>query len=125
MRVRSGYSFRTAVGHLDDVMDRVKELGWPAAPLSDRMSTFGFTRWTKACEKAGLKPVYGVEIPCVAELGEKKPTTDNWTFFARDSLRPLHDLVYRATNNPGKEATLLYTQALARKGCLWSPVRGC
>jgi DNA-directed DNA polymerase III PolC len=118
LRVRTGYSFRTAVGHLPDVMARVKEIGWDVAPISDRMSTFGFTRWTKLCEKEGLRPIYGVEIPCVAALGEKKPTTDNWTFFALDSLRPLHELIYKATNNPGKEPTLLYTQAMAQEGVI-------
>lgn len=118
MRIRSGYSFRTAVGHLPDVISRIKDIGWTAAPLSDTMSTFGFNRWTKACEKAGLRPVYGVQIPCVVELGAKKPTTDIWTFFALDSLRPLHDLIYKATNNPGKEPTLLYAQALAAEGVI-------
>lgn len=116
MRIRTGYSFRTAVGHLPEVMSRLEEIGAAAAPITDRLSTFGFTRWTKAAKKAELKPVYGVEIACVPALGEKKPRVDYWTFLAIGSLRPLHDLIWRATNNPGKEPSLLYRQALDAPG---------
>jgi len=116
MRVRSGYSFRTAVGHLPELMERVKELGWGAAPITDYMSTFGFTRWTKLCEKAELKPVYGVQIPCVVAFGDRKPIMDTWTFIAQDSLRPLHELIYKATCSPDREPTLLYRQAMAAEG---------
>ena len=116
MRIRTGYSFKSAAGHLPDVMARVKSLGWGVAPISDRMSTFGFTRWTKLCKAEGLRPIYGVEIPCVVELGEKHPITDNWTFFAMDSLRFIHELVGAATGNPGKDPVLTYAQALAARG---------
>ena len=116
MRIRSGYSFRTAVGHLEDVADRVKEIGWERWPLCDRMSTFGFARATKLAKARGLSMIYGVEIPCVYELGDKKPTTDCWTFFAIDDLRPLHELVSQATDNPGKEPSLTYAQALNATG---------
>lgn len=116
MRIRTGYSFRTAVGHLPDVLARVQECRWGIAPISDRMSTFGFARWTKYAKEADLKPVYGVEIPCVYKLGDKKPITDHWTFFAKESLRPLHDLIYLATENNGRFATLEYAQAMAQEG---------
>lgn len=115
-RIRSGYSFRTAAGHLPDVMSRLQEIGETVAPLTDRMSTWGFNRWTKLSEKAGLRPVYGCEIAVVPALGEKKPVTDYWTFFALDELRPLHDLIGLATSNPGKEPSLLYRQALQAQG---------
>lgn len=120
MRVRTGYSFKVAVGSIDDVISRIKHIRWKFAPISDRMSTFGFNKWTKACAKAGLKPIYGVEIGVVAELGAKKPIIDYWTFYAKDSLRSIHDLIALATGpeNPGREPTLLYKQALAAKGVI-------
>jgi DNA polymerase III alpha subunit len=118
MRIRTGFSFRSAVGHLPDVLARVAEIGWTKAPISDRASTFGFTRWTKLCKKAGIEPVYGVELAVVPTLGEKKPITDYWTFFAIDSLRPLHDLIARATLNPDKEPTLTYAEALDTPGLI-------
>ena len=118
MRIRTGYSFRAAVGHLPEVMSRIKETGLGAAPISDRMSTFGFTKWTKLAKKEGLRPIYGVELAVVPSLGEKKPVVDYWTFFAKDALRPLHDLVALATANPGREPSLLYNQALAAPGVI-------
>ena len=114
--IRSGYSFRTACGHLPDVADRVKEIGWTTAPLADRMSTFAFNKWAKECKARALRPVYGVELAAVPELGEKRPRADYWKFLAVDALRPLHDLIYQATNNPGREPSLTYAQALAADG---------
>lgn len=118
MRVRTGYSFRTAVGHVPELISRIKEIGWTVAPISDRLSTFGFNRWTKAARKAGLRPAYGFELAVVPTMGEKKPTTDYWTFFAMDSLRPLHELFGKATLKPGKEPSLLYKEVLAAQGVI-------
>jgi DNA-directed DNA polymerase III PolC len=118
VRVRTGYSFKTAIGHLPDVMKRVQEIGLEAAPITDRLSTFGFNRWTKLAKAAGLKPIYGVEIPVVAELGAAKPIVDVWTFLAMDALRPLHEALGLATSNPGREPSLTMTQALRTEGLI-------
>lgn len=118
MRIRTGYSFRTAYGHLDDVMKVLQENGENVAPISDRMSTFGFMRWAKAAKKAGLRPIFGVELACVVELGEKKPTIDYWTFWATDSLTELHEAIGLATDNPGREPSLTYEQAMSFKGLI-------
>jgi DNA polymerase III alpha subunit len=114
--IRSGYSFKTAVGHLPEVLARVQDIGFPAAPLADRNSTFGFVRWSKLTAKVNIKPVYGVEIGVCPTLGEKKPVLDYWTFLAKDDLQPLHELLYTATKNPGKEPSLTYAQAFAANG---------
>lgn len=118
MRVRTGYSFKTAIGHLEEVFNRLVELKYPAFPITDRMSTFGFNRWTKLCKAKKVRPVYGVEIAVVSELGVKKPVTDYWTFFAKSSLRDLHNLIATATINPGTLPCLTYAQALSAKGLI-------
>jgi len=118
MRIRTGYSFRTAVGHLPDIIERLKEIKWKAAPISDRTSAFGFNRWSKLCAKHELRPIYGVELAVVSSLGEKRPSPDYWTFFAKDSLRSIHELIALATANPGREPSLLYKQALAAQGVI-------
>jgi DNA-directed DNA polymerase III PolC len=107
-----------AVGHLPEVVARVKAIGWSVAPITDRASTFGFTKWTKLAAKAGLRPIYGVELAVVVELGVKKPVTDYWTFIAIDELQPLHDLIGLATDNPGWEPCLTYPQALNAAGVI-------
>jgi DNA polymerase III alpha subunit len=116
MIVRTGYSFRTAVGHLEDVAGRLNEIGWKYGPITDRCSTFGFNRWTKICDKHALTPIYGVELAVAVELGAKKPTLDYWTFLAVDDIKALHDLIWLATSNPGREPSLTYDQAENAEG---------
>lgn len=118
MRIRTGFSFRKAVGHLEDVVSRIKEIGWNDAPISDRVSTFGFVDWTDACREAGLRPIYGVELGVVPALGESKPIISYWTFFAKRDLSQLHRLIADATANPGREPTLLYDAAISAKGLI-------
>ena len=111
--IRTGYSFKTAIGHFDEVLSRLIETGWTAAPIADRNSTFGFNRWAKAASKAGLKPVFGVELGVVTEFGQKRPASDYWTFLALDDIKTINDIVYQATSNPGREPSLSYKQALS------------
>ena len=80
--IRTGYSFKVATGHLPEVLARIKVVGLPKAPIADRMSTFGFVKWTKLCGD-DIQPVYGVEIACVPELGTKRPASDYWCFLAK------------------------------------------
>lgn len=109
--IRTGYSFKKTYGHLDDVMARLKAVGYEAAPIADFCSTFGFVRWDKLCRKSGIKPVFGVELPVSASVGDKKPIVDHWTFIAKDSLKPLHDLIGQATLGRNKEPILTYAEA--------------
>lgn len=113
--IKTGYSFRVAVGHVPDVVKRIKEIGWKKAPICDRVSTFGFNRFTKECKKQGLSPVYGVEIAVATRMGDRKPVLDYWRFLAKKSLRPLHDLIAQATANSDHEPSLTYKEALAAK----------
>jgi len=117
MRIRTGYSFRTAVGMIEDVMLRVQETGMKYAPISDRASTFGFNRWTKLAKKAGLQPIYGVEIAVTSSLNAKKPVVDHWTFFAQDDIRVINELLHLATNQFRYEPLLTYEQAMGLRGC--------
>jgi DNA polymerase III alpha subunit len=118
MRVRTGYSFKTAYGHLPAVLSRLQEIGSPVAPISDRLSTFAFVRWTKMCKTTGIRPLYGVEIGVVPSLGLNKPPVDYWSFFAKDDLSDLHRAIYKATWNPGKEPTLSADEAVKLPGLI-------
>ena len=118
MRIRSGYSFRTAYGHIGDVLSCLVENGARVAPISDRTSTFGFVRWTKAATKLGLRPLYGVELAIVPEMGLSKPPIDYWTFFAKDNLKDLHSVLWKATWNTGKEPSLSIEEALKFPGVI-------
>jgi DNA-directed DNA polymerase III PolC len=116
--IRSGYSFRRAFGHLEDVHKRVIECGYSAAPLADTCTTFGFVKWDKLCKKTNIKPVFGAEIAVAEDLSEK-PALDYWTFLAIDSIRPLNEIIEKATRRlvgKSKEPVLTYDQVMDAKG---------
>lgn len=116
MRVRTGYSFRTAIGDVDEAVARIVELKWPAAPIADRASTFGWVSWDKACKKAGIRPVFGVELAVTESIHAKKPVVDYWTFWAIDDIADVNRLVTIATSQFRYEPLLTYEQALEAKG---------
>ncbi len=118
IKLKTGYSFRNAAGALDDVMSRLKEVGARFAPITDRASTFGFYRWTKMCEKEGMKPIYGVELAVTTSINEKKPNTDYWTFIAdgTDGVGAVNRLVELATTQFRYVPLLTLEQALDAKG---------
>lgn len=113
-RIRTGYSFRSAVGRIDDVMDRLVELGFKDAPITDTASTFGWVKWKKLAKKKGLRPVFGVELAVTPSINDKKPSVDFWSFIARDSLVPIHDLIATATNQFRYQPLLTKEQATSR-----------
>lgn len=114
VRIRTGFSFRSAVGKIDAVMSRLTEIGATHAPITDTASAFGWVKWKKAAEKAGLKPVFGVELAVTPSINEKKPAVDYWTFIAKDSLVPLHELIALATEQFRYQPLLTREQAWAR-----------
>jgi DNA-directed DNA polymerase III PolC len=112
MRIRSEYSSRLAYGKLQDVHNRVLELNWPAAPLTDRMSTFGFVFWNELCQEVKVKPIFGVELGVSAQLGQKRPAISYWTFIAIKELRSINELVFKATSKVGQYHSLTYEEAV-------------
>ena len=112
-RIRTGFSFRSAFGHIPDVMSRVVAAGLPCAPITDRASTFGWVAWSKAAKSANLKPVFGVELAVTASIHAKKPVRSYWTFLAKDSVFPVNRLLKSATEQFRYEPLLTYEQAIA------------
>jgi len=116
IKVRTGYSFREAAGKIDDVLDRLEELGSEYAPITDRASTFGFYRWAKECKKRGLKPVFGVELAVTDSINAKNPSVDHWTFLAIDDVQPINELVTLATTQFRYKPLLTLEQAISKQG---------
>jgi DNA polymerase III alpha subunit len=116
VKLRTGYSFRNAAGQIDDVLDRLVELGATYAPITDTASTFGFAQWDKAARKRGLKPVFGVELAVSTSIHAKKPTADMWTFLAQDDLSAVNRLVDLATTQFRYQPLLTLEQAMAATG---------
>jgi DNA polymerase III alpha subunit len=110
-RIRTGYSFHFAYGHLSEVAARLQVIGWPRQPISDRTSTYGFNRWAHLVPN----PMFGVELAVSADLQEKRPTVDWWTFFAIKELGSIHALIAEATSIKKGEPALSYAKAIKAK----------
>lgn len=120
IRLRTGYSFRTAVGMLDECMQRLITCGYKTAPITDRASTFGYCRWKKLADKNKLRPVFGVELGVTRAdtLHERKNSVDYWTFLATDEIASVNRLVYLATEQFYYEPIISYQQAAEAKGLI-------
>jgi len=112
---KSGYSFRQAVGSVDSLVKRLKELGYEYAPLADIASVFGHVHLRKACQDHGLKPVYGVSLNVTPSIHTKKPVTDLFSFYAVDDLQPLYELIRLATSQFRYTPLLKYDQVMSVK----------
>lgn len=90
-------------GHLDKIAEKClnicKEAGIkePYGGIADLGNTFAHIPWRKACKKAGIKPIYGVQIPVVDELQKGiRRYPYNWmTLVAKDTkgLQEIYKLV--------------------------------
>ena len=110
-RIRTGYSFRSAVGKLPNVMARLKECGYEVAPITDRASAFGWVKWAKLCKANDIKPVFGVELAVTEAPQAKHPISDYWTFIAQETLTPINELIELATQQFRYQPLLTYEQA--------------
>ena len=91
IRFRTGYSFRDAYGPIPEVLGRIEG---PYAPITDRASSYGWTRWDAACKEAGKKPVFGVELAVSDDPTAKRPAFDYWTFYPlRGRLEDINHLI--------------------------------
>ena len=97
VRLRSEYSFRKAFGPIHKVVETTEG---DVMGISDS-GTWGHVAFSKACKKAGKKPLFGVEIPIVEDATERsKQPTNEMTFIAKnnDGLRELYQLVTKSTD---------------------------
>ena len=92
LRVRSEYSFRSCYGPIDDITDRLQEIGCQTAGLVDTSGTWGHVHWEKQMNAAGLSPLFGTEFSMPLEDGRKPKcwalATDLASFYRLSSLNP-------------------------------------
>ncbi|HEY9375143.1 PHP domain-containing protein, partial [Streptomyces sp.] len=69
LRTVSGFSLRYGASHPDRLATRAAERGMDALALTDRDSLAGAVRFAKACEKAGVRPLFGVDLAVGATVG--------------------------------------------------------
>ena len=121
IRCRTSYSFRNAVGNLEDVAQILQDKGYSYAPITDRASTYGWVKWLKIAQKHGLKPILGVELAVSPDISSNRPIADHWTFLPiGESLEALNNLVGLATSQFRYQPLLSYEQALKSSSNLYA-----
>ncbi|MGF0172645.1 DNA polymerase III subunit alpha [Streptomyces sp. Marseille-Q5077] len=107
----SGFSLRYGASHPERLAERASERGMDALALTDRDTLGGAVRFAKACAKAGVRPLFGVELSVedfgLSEAAESAgrrrrapvrggafvdDSTPRVTFLARDGARGWGDL---------------------------------
>ena len=62
LHVASGYSMRHGASHPQALVDRAAEHGMDALALTDRDGAYGAVKFALACEKAAIRPIFGVDL---------------------------------------------------------------
>ena len=101
----SEHSFLDGYSSVDRIAERARELGLSAAALTDHGECGGHVQFDKACRRAGVKPVFGMEGYWVknaqSTLQARSRANSHITVLARDQegLRNLWALSSRAYGN--------------------------
>lgn len=61
LHTHSHYSLLDGLSKIPDLVKKAKEYGMPALALTDHGSMYGAIEFYQECEKAGIKPIVGVE----------------------------------------------------------------
>ena len=62
LHVASGYSLQHGASHPAALVERAAEHGMDALALTDRDGTYGVVKFAKACQRSGIRPVFGVDL---------------------------------------------------------------
>jgi len=62
LHVASGYSLRHGASHPHRLVERAADHGMDTLALTDRDGVYGAVRFAKACLRAGIRPVLGVDL---------------------------------------------------------------
>ncbi|MER5934576.1 DNA polymerase III subunit alpha [Streptomyces sp. NPDC002054] len=65
----SGFSMRYGGSHPERLAERAAERGMDALALTDRDTLAGAVRFAKACAKAGIRPLFGVDLAVPSAAG--------------------------------------------------------
>ncbi|MER7904000.1 DNA polymerase III subunit alpha [Streptomyces sp. NPDC095614] len=99
----SGFSLRYGASHPERLAERAAVRGMDALALTDRDSLSGAVRFARACEKEGVRPIFGTELAVEPQVAEGAPahrprtparggafvdeSAPRVTFLARDGAR--------------------------------------
>jgi DNA polymerase III subunit alpha len=108
----SHYSLLDGLTKIDDLVNRAKEEGSPAIALTDHGVLYGAIEFYQKCQKAGIKPIIGVEAYLAPHSRFDKNT--------REDGRSFH-LVLLAKNNTGYKNLIKLVSAAHLEGFYYKP----
>lgn len=112
LHCHSHYSLLDGLGSPKRIIERAKELGMPAAAITDHGNMYGAFEFYKEALAAGIKPIIGCEIYVARRTRfDKTPQVDN---------RPYH-LVLLAKNYKGYENLLEIVTKANLEGFYYKP----
>ncbi len=78
LHTHSHYSLLQALPKVDDMVKRAKKYGMDALALTDNGNLYGAIEFYKECEKAGIKPIIGVDFfVAMRTRRDKEPRIDH------------------------------------------------
>jgi DNA polymerase-3 subunit alpha len=93
LHLHTEYSLLDGASHIDELVDRAKQLEMRAVGITDHGNMFGAVAFHDACKDAGLKPILGCEIYVAPGSRHEK------TMVGRDE--PYHHLTLLSTSDEG------------------------
>lgn len=115
LHLRSQYSLLDGAIRLKDLMKRVPAYGMDAVAITDRGQMCCAVDFQKKAKKAGIKPIFGIDLPFVAQGSRfdrpPKPDTRQLVLLARDqagyaNLRELNTMAWLEGNHQGPQADM-------------------
>src|SRR5262245_37621398 len=73
LHCHSGFSFLDGASHLDELIGRALELGYPALALTDHNGLYGSMEFARRAREHGLMPITGAELTLRGCFGESGP----------------------------------------------------
>lgn len=78
LHTHTHYSLLDGLPKIPGLVERAKALGMPALAITDHGVMYGIVEFYKACQKAGVKPILGVEAYVAPNrLTDKRPKIDD------------------------------------------------
>ncbi|WP_249416643.1 DNA polymerase III subunit alpha [Streptomyces sp. TS71-3] len=129
LHVASGFSQRYGASHPERLAERAVERGMDALALTDRNTLAGAVRFGRACETAGVRPLFGVELAVAEQDPMEQTRLGRGDTFGE---KPLSGAPFAAGHREhggrvGDEARIAYErgeQLRSGGGVRRSPVRG-
>ncbi len=98
LHLHSQYSLRDSTIRIPALLERLKEQGASACALTDDSNFFGLIKFYRACEKAGIKPIAGMDVWVAPEHSPRDEQPERVILLCKNSLgyRHLCQLISRA-----------------------------